>query len=81
LTKLQSARGTLEQIETSGAATADATCQLADRLADRPQFSAQSFITGRTKDNTPIHRFQMQLDNLTDRPILDLAIIIRSTDG
>lgn len=23
----------------------------------------------------------MQLDNLTDRPILDLAIIIRSTDG
>lgn len=84
LDEVQSARASLEQIEGTSAATATATEALADRMADRPRFSAESHITSRqtvTQGGAPVHQFQMQLENLTDRAITDLLIVIEGTDG
>lgn len=84
LDEVQGARASLEKIEGTSAATATATEALVDRMADRPRFRAESHITSRqsvAQGGGPVHQFQMQLENLTDRAITDLVIVIEGIDG
>lgn len=81
---VQHVRSTLDGIETTSAATATATTTMVDRMAERPRFHAESHLIrpgGVFGDGAEIHQFQMGLENLTDRSITELVIIVTGVDG
>jgi hypothetical protein len=73
LDEIAQTRGSLERVDANTADTAVATQALASRMADRPRFDATSH-----RVSNGDHQFQMTLENLTDQPLTDLVVIIRT---
>lgn len=74
---MEAASQQLESISRDGAVTAQATTQLAESVASRPRFEVQVF--GTPSRGTPL--IQMRFENVTSRPIREMATVLYDENG